>query len=611
MGEIRVLPEEVSSKIAAGEVIEGPHSIVRELIDNSLDAEAGQIKITVNNGGKDYIQVTDNGRGMTEADALLSVQKHTTSKISDIEDLNTIATMGFRGEALSSICTVSAFTMLTKMEDGNTGTKLTYCFGKELSSEPAASNTGTQVIVKNLFQNMPARRKFLKSNRAENAKIKDEVLKKALGFSERGFVYKADDRIVLNLKPGKNISERVEDIFGKDLNDNLFEVYHEDEKFSLRVFISNQKHTLSNRNGQFVFINRRPVFDRALLYTLNNPAKGIVQAGRYIYAFVFIEIDPSIIDINIHPAKKEIKIKTAEKIRSVLFSNVERLLRTHYYPARFGSQETYTVSSEYGEGQRVFSGGTSILRGTELSESFASGSPDIFTGPVVNGIEFDDVSDEAALGPADKLADNENRIPGPDNIIPDLDNLLFFRGVVFNTYIVFEARDFLFIVDQHAAHERVLYEKFKRGAKNLDAVKNLLIPINFTPPRAKYADYLDSIDAFRGAGLELEPFGDESFNITTVPAFVPEKGEEEAISYILDEFNNGKMTPDAREIKERFIKLVSCRSAVKEGDVVKEPQARVLLRELNNTQIPAVCPHGRPTFIRVSKENVEKVFKRR
>jgi DNA mismatch repair protein MutL len=594
LGEIRILPEEVSSKIAAGEVIEGPFSIVRELIDNSLDAESDQLKITVNNGGKDYIQVTDNGLGMSEADALLSVQKHTTSKISDIEDLDTIATMGFRGEALSSICTVSAFTMLTKMEGGNTGTKLTCHFGKDLSTEPSASNTGTQIIVKNLFQNMPARRKFLKSNRAESAKIKDEVLKKALGFSERGFVYKVDDRIVLNLKPGKNISDRVEDIFGKDLNDNLSDVYHEDDRFSIRAFISNQKHTLSNRNGQYVFVNRRPVFDRALLYTLNSPAKGIVQAGRYIYAFVFIEIDPSLIDINIHPAKKEIKIKTAEKIRSVLYSTVEKLLRASYYPARFGREETYKAPPEYGDGQRVFSGDT-----------------DHFINPVLNGNEIDDISGGDVLGPGPGLIDNEKLVPGSDNMIPDLDNLFIFRGAVFNTYIVFEAKDFLFIVDQHAAHERVLYEKFKREAKNLDAVKNLLIPINFTPPRPKYSDYLDSIDAFRSAGLELEPFGDESFNITTIPAFVPEKGEEETISYILDEFNNGKMTPDAREIKERFIKLVSCKNAIKEGDVIKEPEARALLGELNKTQIPAVCPHGRPTFIRVSKENVEKVFKRR
>jgi DNA mismatch repair protein MutL len=166
-------------------------------------------------------------------------------------------------------------------------------------------------------------------------------------------------------------------------------------------------------------------------------------------------------------------------------------------------------------------------------------------------------------------------------------------------------------LDQHAAHERVLYEKFKKEAKNLDTVKSLLVPLNFTPPRAKYGDYLDNIEAFRAAGLEMEPFGDESFNITTIPAFVPEKGEEEAVSFILDEFNSGKMSPDAREIKERFIKLIACRSAVKDGDVVKEAQAYALLKDLNRAEIPAVCPHGRPTFVKIPKENVEKIFKRR
>ena len=349
MGKILVLPEEVSGKIAAGEVIDGPYSIVRELMDNSLDADAQTIRITVNNGGKDFIQVADNGTGMSADDALLSVRKHTTSKIKDIEDLNTITTMGFRGEALSSICTVSAFTMLTRGKNEDSGRKVICCFGKDPEIKPSAANEGTEVTVKDLFQNLPVRRKFLKSNRAENARIKDEVLKKALSFYEIGFTFKADDRSIYRLIPKNNNRERIEEIFGSDLNENLIEIFHEDELFTIHGFISNKKHTLSNRNGQFLFINRRPIFDRSLLFAVNNPARGIVPAGRYIYAFVFIEINPSLIDVNVHPAKKEIRIKFEKNIHSKLYSMVEQNLYAGFYPAEFKEERNGNIKRHYFE----------------------------------------------------------------------------------------------------------------------------------------------------------------------------------------------------------------------------------------------------------------------
>lgn len=584
MGAIIVLPEEVSSKIAAGEVIDGPYSIVRELIDNSLDADATQIKVTVNNGGKDFILVSDNGSGMSKDDVVLAVQKHTTSKITNIEDLDTLTTMGFRGEAFSSICTVSDFTLLTKREEDDIGTKLAYSFGKDFVNEPAAANKGTEITVKNLFYNLPARRKFLKSNKAENARIKDEILKKALSFFERGFSLKADDRVIYSLIPRSDYRQRIADIYGQELNENLQDIVHEEDLFTIHVFISNKNSTLSNRRGQFIFINRRPVVERSLFFALNNPARGIVQAGRYVYAFVFIHINPSLIDVNVHPAKKEIKIKIEKKIYSALHKLVEQTLQVKFYPS---------LSHYEFDGYRT------------VQEPSIAESMDLF---IRNTIEKEPPVLEAV----------ENRPSEPGSQVDigkrkkDLsEGRLLYRGVLFQTYIIFEGRDFILLIDQHAAHERVLYEKFKESSKNINSVKTLLIPINFTPPRKKYADLLESIDVFKEAGIEIEPFGDESFNILTIPGVIPESREDELLSYLFDEFYEGKINLQAHEIKERFLKLASCRSAIKEGNTINEEEARTLLNDLRSAKIPYVCPHGRPTFVRISKEYFEKAFKRR
>ena len=334
MSVIQILPEEVSGKIAAGEVIDGPYSVVRELIDNALDAEAQQVKVIINNGGKDFIQVSDNGIGMSKEDAILSVKKHTTSKIMSIDDLHSLTTMGFRGEALSSICAVSEFTMWTRRAEDDIGIKLTYSFGKSYTKEPAASNKGTEINVRNIFYNLPARRKFLKGNRAERARVKEEILKKSLSFFETGFSFTADDRSIFSLIARTDHRERIADIYGAQLEQNLEELSFNEEHFNIHAFISNKKHTLSNRRGQYIFINRRPIYDRSLFYAINNPARTILEAGRYVYAFVFVYIKPSLIDINVHPAKKEIKIKVENKIYSVLHKLIENTLQTKIYPFR-------------------------------------------------------------------------------------------------------------------------------------------------------------------------------------------------------------------------------------------------------------------------------------
>jgi DNA mismatch repair protein MutL len=592
LGSIVILPADVSSKIAAGEVIEGPYSVVRELVDNAVDAGADRIDITVNNGGKDFIRVTDNGSGMTEEDAALCVQKHTTSKIAKFEDLDTLSTMGFRGEALASICAVSDFALITQRNGNARGTKVHCSFGEEREISPAAANRGTDVTVRNLFFNVPARRKFLKSNRSESARIKDEVIKKALGFHRVAFSLTSDDRKIFRLIPQADTPARIAEIFGNDLGESLSEHSETEEFFSLHVFISDRSHTLSNRRGQYIFVNRRPVIDRSLFFALNNPGRGIVQAGRYVYAFVYIDVKPAFIDVNVHPAKREIKLKMEKKIVSSLHSTVENLLRTKFYPAGY-EPETHPaerVREKYSTVQSGFI--QSLLSGSDVPSVFHA------QAEVREGVR-DGLYQGTEEGVEKKKAADFS-----------FDNVLY-RCTLFKMYVIFEGKDFILLVDQHAAHERILYERFKKSMGDPPPLKRLLIPMNISPPRSKYDEVFRNIESFHKVGIEIEPFGDESFNVVAIPAVVPDGHEEDAIAQLFNDLYEGKLSPDAVELRERFLKLLSCRNAIMEGQTLKEEEARALLKDLLATDIPYVCPHGRPTHVRVSLDYFDKTFKRR
>ncbi|MFW6138537.1 MAG: DNA mismatch repair endonuclease MutL [Spirochaetota bacterium] len=631
MGHIITLPEDVSGKIAAGEVIDGPYSVVRELLDNSLDAGGKNITVTVNNGGKDYIKVIDDGEGMSEEDAALSIKKHTTSKIKDLSDLDVLSTMGFRGEALSSICMVSNFSMLTRRRPDQHGTRLKCFYGKEMSIEPSAAKIGTEVVVKNLFYNLPARKKFLKSNRAESSRIKEEVVKKALGFCGRGVSLTADDREVYTLAPTDSLPQRIEDIFGRPMKQNLLEISHEEEDFSLYGYLTNKNATLSNRSGQYIFVNGRPVLDKSFQYVTNEPSRGVLPAGRFVYAFVFIDINPSLVDINVHPAKREVKIKIHQKICSALHRVVLQTLRQDFYsgvgipgdkdaascqgisPGYPGHATDYSEKSlwEKAEGSREDELSSRIREPS--SGAFHPGSnfsSDIQEDVIPEGTK--EGTENAALRKTffqSRLVEAD--FPRPEEIIPVKAGKVGFKGSLFSTYLVFEGEGFLILIDQHAAHERVLYEKLSREAAAGDYSKNLLVPLNFTPPRKYYDDISNNLKVFDKAGIKIEPFGEESFNVLTVPSFIPEKDEQEAIHLLLDEFYSGNVNLDPQIIRQKFLKVAACRAAVKEGERLDEQKAVALLESMFRSEIPYVCPHGRPTVLKMSRSYFDKLFQRK
>lgn len=626
MGNIIVLPEEVYTKIAAGEVIDGPSAVVRELLDNAIDAGADSIRVTINNGGKDFIQVSDSGCGMSQEDAVLSVRKHTTSKIRKFEDLSKIGSMGFRGEALSSICAVSDFTMITRLKGLTTGTKIICPAGGRCVVEPAASNEGTAVIVQELFRNIPARRKFLKSNRAEAAKVREEVQKKALGFFDTGFHYKSDDRNVFNLEPVENNFKRIGHIYGETLNRSLMVFGEIAEGIRIGGFISGSSMTLPNRRGQYFFINRRPVVHPSLFFAVNAPLRGMVPAGRYVYAFVFIDIDPALVDVNVHPAKKEVKIKTIDRLFSLLRSCIDKTAGRHFYEngPSVRTEEGWqggSISPARGRPKHL-SGGDSGSGFNSVMEPYAplyqsggsSGNrykADFFTEKGRAGSGHGTPNAEWVSSQASRSVSKLKGIESRGALKKAEEGVeVVYRGCLFRTFLLFEIGDDVILMDQHAAHERVLYEGLRADSDGGRAVKNLLIPINFTPPASQYGAVVEHIDSFRNAGIELEPFGDDSLNVCSMPAYIPERREEEILALFLEEFYRGGVQPDEAHIREYFIRLAACRNAVKEGDRLNETQALSLLNDLMNADIPFVCPHGRPTVLYLSKRDLEKQFGR-
>jgi DNA mismatch repair protein MutL len=625
MGSILTLPQTVYTRIAAGEVIEGPFSVVRELIDNALDAGCGQVRVEIRNGGRDLIQVTDDGSGMSGEDAALAVLKHTTSKIQSIDDIGAIQSLGFRGEALSSICAVSEFTMVTALSantgpsnetsvnsdegsaagsadsetgrsmsgtnSGDTdtalkplhGTRVTCSGGGEPRIEPCAANSGTRIMVQNLFFNLPARKKFLKSSRSEAARVKDEVLKKALGFPECGFDYRTDGRMVLSLVPVSSCLERISRIFGDPVAAGLIPFETREQEFLIFGFVSSGRHTLPNRGGQYLFVNRRPVADRTLSHAVNSGCRGLLQTGRFPYAFVYIQLDPAMVDVNVHPAKREIKLRLTDPLYSALRRGVEKALQKKLYP--LGDPG----SSLNGGGPQPPGTDWDMVRQEELHPPYAAA---VSRGSAVSGAAGQ--SEDTPASPHDLTA-----VPSPDGIV--------FRGPLFGTYLLFEQTESIILMDQHAAHERVLYEQYRNQAEGTP-VKPLMIPINFTPPRARYQEVLDSIPVLGKAGIHLEPFGEESFNITAVPAFIPDRREEEVLTLFLEQYKGGG---DETELRDSFTKLAACRNAVKEGDRVSDMEAMSLYRDLLEASVPDRCPHGRPAIVRFSKEYFEKLFGRR
>ncbi len=586
--KIKLLPDTLINLIAAGEIVERPSSVIRELVENSLDAEARSIDIEMLTGGKQRIVVVDDGIGMSAADVRLALQRHATSKITDRQDLGAIHTLGFRGEALPSIASVSRFTLFSRERGADAGTEIVAAGGVVQHVRDAGIPEGTRVIVEDLFYSVPARRKFLKSDRTEYLNGYDVIVKHSLSRPDVRFRLTADGKEAISAPPG-TLRERAGDVLGRRVARDLEEVHGEEEGIRATGLIGRPEESRSTQSGIHLFVNDRPVRDYSLTAAIVRAYSGLITSGRFPVAVIFIQLPFSEVDVNIHPTKREVKFVDPKLVGGVVYRSVDAAVRRLTKVSISVGRPTHYDSER--DVQRPAEG--SIREAMDLWAS---------------------LSDRPGAAPADLYPRGEEaeifpEIPGEmEEAVGPGAKLL---GQVLGTYIVLSDGQGLVLVDQHAAHERVVYERIKAGrSRNAVAKQRLLFPITLEldgPIRAAVVRYLDEINMI---GFELEEFGGATLLVSAVPSIVKDADVRGLVMGIAEELREETGRPGIEETVDRMIKAVACHGSVRAGRDLSVQEIDGLIGEIENTPFAAHCPHGRPTMIRITRQEIERRFRR-
>ncbi len=577
MPKIIELKPEVFNRIAAGEVIENPASVVKELVENSLDAEADFIKIIIKAAGKKEITIIDNGIGMSEEDALLSVKKHTTSKIKDVDDLQKISTFGFRGEALSSIVSVAVVDIITKQKNDDMAVKLHIeNSGKNISIDKTGANRGTTIKVQNLFYNTPARLKFLKKESSELIKIKNIISSLAIANHKVRFELYIDNIAPVIFKKQTAVIDRLAEIFGNDIKEKL--IYFETNKdiFTIYGYAGKPEYNKPNRTSQYLFLNKRVIKTKFFSYWLNVAYENLMMKGRHPVVFVFITASPEFVDVNVHPAKTEVRFLNEHSISSAIINSIRNSL---------SSQK---IIPEVSHG--------SLNEKETFKEEIKTATMNFYQ-------KANQKSEHSSAGYY-KSTESYN----PENSTEYIQENYF---TLFNTYIFLEKGDVVFIIDQHAAHERVIYERLKRELEKKENIKqNLLIPININLSPDEKEIINENISMLNELGFEIEDFGNNTYVIRAVPAYIRHSNDKELFMDIVAVLKDEKDI-NKKQIFDEVLKTMSCRTAVKAGDYLNKEQKEHLIKELLEKEEVYNCPHGRPAVIKLKKSELEKWFKRK
>jgi DNA mismatch repair protein MutL len=610
--KIKILPEILSNKIAAGEVVERPASVVKELVENALDAKSTRIMIDVGKGGRSMIRVSDNGIGMSRDDALLSVERYATSKIYKDEDLFAIATLGFRGEALPSIAAVSKFCLNTRTEHSPTGTEIIVAGGTIKKVSEIGAPRGTMVTAEQLFFNMPARRKFLKTVTTEMGHIVDTMTKIALGWPGVQFRLTHNQKLVKNWPATSNFADRIVDILGRDIRDDLFNVELSTDDVSVTGWISSARSTRKTSRGIYIYVNGRVVRDRIIQHALFEGYSGRLIKGQFPLAVLFIRVPFDQVDVNVHPSKHEIRFAQQKKVHEVIVRAVADRLRLGDEPA--WRPKPFTGADAQRDTHRI----------SEAGIDFG------VTGENVQTPAFPPARDH-------RLARSGNQYPGKSGISPSFrpgfplhknlhpaqssvqatlwENKRFGDlraiGQLQNTYILCEAVDGLVLIDQHAAHERVLFEKLKHRFQNeRKPSQKLLIPetIDLGYREAKILERL--IPNLIELGLEIAPFGGDTFVVKAVPLLLKHKAVKPLVIEMVEKTAEIDFSSGLDAALDRCLEVMACHGAVRANERLSDREIRELLDQLDACDRPSNCPHGRPTWIRFGIKDIEKMFKR-
>lgn len=577
MGTIRILDDVVANKIAAGEVVERPVAVVKELVENSLDADAETIEVQVHKGGKTFIQVVDDGCGMSREDAELSLERHATSKIARAEDILAISTLGFRGEALPSIAAVSRFTLITREPAKSEAVKITIEGGKNRTVGVGATPPGTTVVVKNLFFNSPARRKFLHADTTEFGHIHSSLVATALAYPRVRFRLVHNDHVVFDLLPAAGTFERMAALFPREFCQGLVAVEHRSSHLTVTGYAGAPTLAKANRSGQLFFVNLRPIKNPSLSLGLRQAYQGLLPQGRFPVAVLFLQVPPTELDVNVHPTKREVRFHRERALVAQLADIVSESLRKAdiFKELDFSTTRAFPLEAPH------YAGGP-LLR--EAPQKYA-----------VPAVAHSRVNDS---------------MPTPSFVPPAPFRLLGqFRG----TYLIVEVEGGLWVIDQHAAHERVMFEKvlasFETGGP---AIQMFLTPpvLDVLPhERAILEEYCDALEAI---GFSLAPFGGNSYQVRSMPAYF-HSGE---VVPLLREFVERKQDNDlgslAEDRRAEVAARVACKmKSIKAGETVRSEEMEALVRSLLACSSPFTCPHGRPTMIRLTAQELDKQFDRR
>jgi DNA mismatch repair protein MutL len=650
MGKIHVLPEHVANKIAAGEVVERPASVVKELLENSLDAGSTRIRIQIEAGGKKLIQITDNGCGMVRDDAMLAFERHATSKIKNADDLLNISTLGFRGEALPSIASVARLHLETRAPEESSGTMLEINGGKIIKVEEAGLPAGTSITIRDLFFNIPARKKFLKSESTELSHIASLVTHYALAHPEIHFELHSATNAMLVAPPVAGYSERVYQVFGRETLDQMIPVaalqplahiglpqpppwrrqeqQEEEESIStepgeLRIhgFISKPEIQKLNRNSIFVFVNGRLIRDRLVQHALTEAYRNIIPPSVYPVVLLFLEMPNAEVDVNVHPSKTEVRFRQ----QSVLHDFVRESVRAALMKARPVPQfatEIYahpTASPSLSPGSRVIAfGGTGLI--PDAPQSFALQAP--VSPPVNERFAFTGGSAiggnaAVALGRVPDPIPGDNCTPAvpdepeaPSDLAPSLASLKPL-GQIRESFILAVNYEGLWIIDQHVAHERVLFEKvLKQRATHSIESQRLLMPLLIELTPAQHAAFAEISDELAANGFEAEPFGSRSIAVKVAPAGIEATQVEHMMHELLDQISHEEQNINLEKVRARIAASIACHAAIKVNMPLEQNKMEWLLAELAKTDCPMSCPHGRPIVLRYSMKDIQKAFKR-
>lgn len=586
MPRIQILPESVKNKIAAGEVVEGPFSVVKELLENSIDADASEIDVEVSDSGLKKITVRDNGTGIHRDDLPLAVQNHATSKIKDIWDIERISSFGFRGEALASISSISKLTIISRSVEEDMGAKLTG-FNEKNELADYAGAAGTTVIIENLFYNIPARKKFLKSKSAELRKIREAFLKTALAKPGIGFSLTIDDRRAVTLKIVSTLEERIEQIYGKQTAEHLnFESIK--DKIEISGYFSKPDFLKSSRTMQSVYVNGRPIEYKYLRFLLSKTYEAIAPKGSHPAAIIFIKIDPELIDVNIHPAKKEIKFFDQNFINSLIMRLGEKSM---------GKIHTFNLE-KLNEVKPVYS----------ANQKSGINSPAQFTFNYERNPGSGTEKNAVAYGRPDPMT-SRMLIKEAEKLYAAAKSVYDFKylGIIFNTYIVIEYNDELDFIDFHAAHERYLYDRILNAGPEPET-QNLIFPNIIELSIEDYQIFLEKKEYFVNAAFDVDIFSDNSVVVRGIPAIVKDLDIEGFFADIMEALKND--ADHMLDVKKAIAEKAACRSARRSGDSLSVEDAEIIAARALSGEYEKRCPHGRPYIFRLGKNDLEKVFKR-